>query len=89
MRSADRPSNRLAGLVAVSCLLVSVPWGFGGTLPCAAASVTVEVVPIELGPEGHGYEGLGGLSFLTGFELRSADPRFGGLSGLELSIGGD
>jgi len=49
------------------------------------ASVTrllVRAVPIKLDPENTSHTRFGLLTFLAGFELRSEDSRFGGLSGL-------
>jgi len=50
--------------------------------------IVVEAIPIELDPKEPDPKRLGSLSFLGGFELRAADPRFGGLSGLALSDDG-
>jgi hypothetical protein len=53
----------------------------------AAHSQLVELVPIELDPRNPEREEFGRLTLLNAFQLRSRDPRFGGLSGL--SIGAD
>ncbi|MFQ5896673.1 MAG: esterase-like activity of phytase family protein [Candidatus Methylomirabilia bacterium] len=89
LRSGDRPSKTIAALVVASCLLFPLPGVDGGALAGPGTAISVEVIPIELDPEAPGREELGALRFLSGFELRSADPRFGGLSGLELSVQGD
>jgi hypothetical protein len=47
----------------------------------------VELLPIELDPRNPQKKEFGRLEFLNGFQLRSRDPRFGGLSGL--TIGAD
>ncbi len=52
------------------------------------SNASVEAIPIELDPEDPAPKRLGGLTFLSGFELRSSDPRFGGLSGLALGADG-
>lgn len=54
----------------------------------AAGQLAVEAIPIRLSAEEPGPQRLGGLTFVSGFELRSADRRFGGLSGLALSADG-
>lgn len=48
----------------------------------------VEAIPIRLSAEEPGRQRLGDLTFLSGFELRSPDRRFGGLSGLAISADG-
>jgi len=50
--------------------------------------IHVEAIPVELDPENPGARRLGALSYLGGFELRSGDSRFGGLSGLALASDG-
>jgi hypothetical protein len=47
----------------------------------------VELLPIELDSRNPQQKEFGRLEFLNGFELRSHDPRFGGLSGI--TIGSD
>lgn len=54
----------------------------------AAGQLAVEAIPIRLSAEEPGPQRLGGLTFVSGFELRSPDRRFGGLSGLALSADG-
>ena len=58
---------------------------FVGISQTSAEPLNVKVNPIELDPKNLGRESFGGLTFLSGFELTSDDPRFGGLSGLDLS----
>jgi hypothetical protein len=48
----------------------------------------VELLPIELDPRNPQKKEFGRLEFLNGFQLRSRDPRFGGLSGLTIGAGG-
>lgn len=62
--------------------------GFGTAPAAPVGHPAVKAVPIELDPETLGRKRLGGLTFLSGFELKSADSRFGGLSGLALSAEG-
>lgn len=52
-----------------------------------AANSTVEAIPLELDLTGS-RDHFGSLTFLAGFELKSADPRFGGLSGLAVAADG-
>ena len=49
----------------------------------------VEAIPIELDLAAPGRDRFGSLNFLAGFELKSADPRFGGLSGLAMAASGE
>lgn len=49
----------------------------------------VEMIPIQLDPQNPALARVGRLTYLSGFELRSTDPRFGGLSGLALISGGN
>ena len=48
----------------------------------------VELLPIELDSRNPQQKEFGRLEFLNGFELRSRDPRFGGLSGLTIGADG-
>ena len=61
--------------------------GFG-RVPQPGNDLQVEAIPIELGLENAGRNPLGRLTFVSGFELKSAGSRFGGLSGLALSPDG-
>ena len=54
----------------------------------AAGEIAVRAVPVELSPERPAVKTAGKLAFLSGFELVSDHPRFGGLSGLEVSPDG-
>jgi hypothetical protein len=48
----------------------------------------VELLPIELDSRNPQQKEFGRLEFLNGFQLRSRDPRFGGLSGLTIGADG-
>lgn len=48
----------------------------------------VELLPIELDSRNPQQKEFGRLEFLNGFQLRSRDPRFGGLSGLTIGTDG-
>jgi hypothetical protein len=48
----------------------------------------VELLPLELDSRNPQQKEFGRLEFLSGFELRSRDPRFGGLSGLTVGTDG-
>jgi len=48
----------------------------------------VELVPIDLDSLDPRRKDFGRLTFLNGFQLRSRDPRFGGLSGLTIGLDG-
>jgi hypothetical protein len=53
----------------------------------AVNSALIELIPITLDSRDPQRKEFGHLIFLNGFQLRSRDPRFGGLSGL--AVGGD
>ena len=77
----------LPAVVAFFSLFFLLSCGFG-RVPQPGNDLQVEAIPIELGLENAGRNPLGRLTFLSGFELKSADSRFGGLSGLALSPDG-
>jgi hypothetical protein len=84
-----RPGRPLVILVlvavgaAVAATLVSlVP------APRADAPLAVETSPVPLDPSDPSRERVGPLLYLGGLRLRSADPRFGGLSDLRVSPDG-
>lgn len=77
-----------AHLILALSLLFLFSCGFGGVSTGSAGQLVVEAIPVELDPKEPGPKQLGGLTFLSGFELRSSDPRFGGISGLVLSADG-
>jgi hypothetical protein len=54
----------------------------------SATDRTVDAVPIEIDLTAPGRQRFGRLTFLAGFELKSADFRFGGLSGLVVTANG-
>jgi hypothetical protein len=68
----------------VSILLLYFPLGAlsGGRLDASVTDLEVQAVPIQLDRKNPTRSRFGELVFLAGFELRSTDPRFGGLSGL-------
>ena len=53
-----------------------------------AAGIAVKAVPVELNPKRPDVKKVGGLEFVSGFELVSDAKHFGGLSGLEVSPDG-
>ncbi|MBI4526424.1 MAG: esterase-like activity of phytase family protein [Deltaproteobacteria bacterium] len=55
--------------------------------PSASGYLPVTVIPIVLDSRNPNAS-VGSLKFLSGFELKSSDPRFGGFSGLTLSADG-
>ena len=64
-------------------------------IACAAAAaaaladpIALETTRVRLNAEDRAQDSVGRLRFLGGLELRSADPRFGGLSGLALGAAG-
>lgn len=78
-----RPDPRRVALacLAALALLCCAAGGQG-----VAGQIEVEARPVE--PEWTGEPRVGKLLFLGGFELSSDDPRFGGLSGLDVSPDG-
>jgi hypothetical protein len=68
-------------LFIVSCGLPGLPIG-------TSSGRAVEAYPIEFDFTIAGQERVGSLTFLGGFELKSSDSRFGGLSGLALDADG-
>lgn len=57
-------------------------------LPSAGGEFVVEATSVELLPGAPDQKQLGALTFLSGFELRGNDARFGGISGLSISADG-
>ena len=75
-------------IMAVFSLLFLLTCGGGGVPAATVGHPIVEVIPVELDPETPNRKHLGRLTFLSGFELRSADFRFGGVSDLVLDADG-
>ena len=76
------PRIRSAWALASVLAMLLTPGG------AAAGEIAVKAVPVELNPERPAVRTVGKLVFLSGFELVSDDPGFGGLSGLEISPDG-
>jgi hypothetical protein len=57
-------------------------------MPSVERSRLVQLVPIELDPTNPERTEFGRLTLLSAYELRSKDPRFGGLSGLTIATDG-
>jgi hypothetical protein len=72
--------GRLALLV-----LLDVVWLCGAGAPAQANPLAVTAEPIAVARHAPERTRVGPLTFLSGFALRSDDPRFGGLSGLALT----
>ena len=72
--------------LALFLLLVSCSGQIAGQL--GSRPQLVELLPIELDSRNPQQREFGRLEFLNGFELRSRDPRFGGLSGLTIGADG-
>ncbi len=68
--------------ISVLCFLFGVL--ISERLYAAVIRLNVQTVPIQLDPRDTSRTRFGLLTFLAGFELRSDDTRFGGLSGLTL-----
>ena len=80
-----RPAILISLALALLLFLVSCS---GHTAGQAGANRLVELLPIELDSRNPQKKEFGRLEFLNGFQLRSRDPRFGGLSGLTIGAGG-
>jgi hypothetical protein len=84
-RFVIRPLIFLSLALALLIFLVSCSGHTAGA-PGSSPQL-VELLPIELDSRNPQQKEFGRLEFLNGFELRSHDPRFGGLSGI--TIGSD
>jgi len=73
---------------AALSIFLSLSCGVRGSTGQSSDGTRVEAIPIELDPKNPGVRRVGTLTYLAGFELRSTDPRFGGLSGLALTSDG-
>ena len=80
-----RPAISISLALALLLFLVSCS---GHTAGQAGANRLVELLPIELDSRNPQKKEFGRLEFLNGFQLRSRDPRFGGLSGLTIGADG-
>src|SRR5262245_30269433 len=86
-----RPSGRLSAAFAILAVALGVTaevraLGDRGALDTGLP--VVEVSPVPLDPGDASRKTVGKLRYLGGLWLRSADPRFGGLSDLRLSADG-
>lgn len=86
----------LPAAAAVVALAIGACMPPPAVAPAETVTVAVRADPVELDPEdprdaaaSAARVGLGRLRFEAGFELRSTDPRFGGLSGLLVTPGGE
>ncbi len=86
-----RSSGRLLGAstLAVVILAVVAAWPRVATDPRADAPATVAVTRVPLDPTDQTHGRVGKLVYRGGLWLRSADPRFGGLSDLRVSEDGN
>jgi hypothetical protein len=93
--SAQTPLGRPVKNTSIFAILISALL-LSSLLSCsphtaaqpAADSRLVELTPIELDSRNPERKEFGRLTFLKGFQLRSRDPRFGGLSGLTIGADG-
>ena len=77
----------LVSLISVLLLLSLLSCSPHTAAQTAANSPLVELIPITLDSRDPQKKEFGRLTFLNGFQLRSRDPRFGGLSGLTIADG--
>jgi hypothetical protein len=82
--------GRALSLVAVAAAGLAAAAAFSSmaTAPRADASLALEVTPVPLDASDPSRSTVGPLRYLGGLWLRSADPRFGGLSDLRVSPDG-
>lgn len=81
-----RPVISVSLALALFLLSVSCSWHTAGQ--AGPNPQLVELLPIELDARNPQQREFGRLEFLSGFQLRSRDPRFGGLSGLTIGADG-
>jgi hypothetical protein len=84
MRTALRTSSLDAYLKALSD--GSCPRGVDAR---AAEAIDMTATPIAMNASNPAQRKIGTISFVTGYELNSSDPRFGGLSGIEVLADGN
>jgi hypothetical protein len=77
---------RLSPIALISLFLVSC--SSYSKAPLAAHSNLVQLTAIDLDPKNPDRKEFGRLTLLSAYELRSRDPRFGGLSGLAVGTDG-
>ena len=77
----------LSAAVFVPFLIYAFACGLRGTAAPNSARF-IELVPLSLDPEEAGKDQFGPLQLVGAFELRSADERFGGLSGAAMGEDG-
>ena len=82
--------GRVLSLVAVAAATLAVAAALSSmtTAPRAAAGLALQVDPVPLDASDPSRTAVGPLRYLGGLWLRSADPRFGGLSDLRVSPDG-
>jgi hypothetical protein len=80
--------GRVLSLVALGAAALAAFVTLSARGLSVAAGVTLEVVPVPLDSSDPGRAAVGPLRYLGGLWLRSADPRFGGLSDLRVSPDG-
>jgi hypothetical protein len=76
-------------IFAALSIFLSLSCGLRGSTEQSSDGTDVEAIPINLDPQNPDVRRVGTLTYLAGFELRSTDPRFGGLSGLALTSDGN
>lgn len=83
--------GRRIGLVALVAAALAVAAALLSLVvrPPASGRLAVEVEPVPLDPSRPSRAAVGGLSYLGGLWLRSADSRFGGLSDIRVSEDGE
>ncbi|MDD9992792.1 MAG: esterase-like activity of phytase family protein [Rhodospirillales bacterium] len=81
MNGGRSPARALVALVIVGALAVACGDAF-------AASISLSTRPVALDPTDRAVQHVGRLHYLGGLDLRSAEPAFGGLSGLSVTGGG-
>jgi hypothetical protein len=88
MSSRSLQSSELSVSFAVALLLFLISCSGHTAGQLGSKRELVELLPTELDSRNPQQKEFGRLEFLHGFELRSRDPRFGGLSGLSIGSEG-
>lgn len=82
--SAVRAAQRSGSLNDYIHALSTASCPQGGATLRAGEAIDISAAPVALKPAAPNVRKLGGVTYVAGYELNSSDPRFGGLSGVEV-----
>jgi len=83
----DERRPRLLFLATAMLLLGTITWPNPPPPPPRPGAAALAISPVPLDAADPGRRGVGALLFLAGWALTSDDPRFGGLSGIQVDNG--